>query len=164
MNLYNELHGLTVPALLRRRAEHNPFKLALSAHSVHGYRDRVTYAQLVIRMEAMASGLWARGLRPGERIALFVSNAAVREAVLTAVGCYRLGAIVAPLNARASDEELQHALQLVEPTFVVTTPDAVARLHRLYPAARPLLLGGDPLADDGWPEPEQAFYRMALPE
>jgi acyl-CoA synthetase (AMP-forming)/AMP-acid ligase II len=164
MNLYNELHGLTVPALLRRRAERNPFKLALSAHSVHGYRDRLTYAQLVTRMETMARGLWARGVRPGERIALFVSNAAVREAVLTAVGCYRLGAIVAPLNARASNEELQHALQLVEPTLVVTTPDAVARLHRLYPAARPLLLGGDPLADDGWPEPEQAFYRMALPE
>ncbi|WP_158598093.1 class I adenylate-forming enzyme family protein [Noviherbaspirillum saxi] len=164
MNLYNELHGITVPALLRRRAERYPFQLALSAQSHRGYRDRLSYAQLVMRMDAVARGLAERGVKSGERIALFLSNSAVREAVLTALGCYRLGAIVAPLNVRGADEELRHALTLVEPAFIVTTADAAERLRSLYPAARMLMLGGAPYAGDGWPDPELEFHRAALPE
>ena len=167
MALSNELHGLTVPALLRRRAATAPFTLALSAPSHRGHRDRLTYAQLVIRMEAMARALHALGLCPGERVALFLSNGAVREAVLTALGCYRLGAIVSPLNVRASDDELGHALALVEPAFIVTTADAQARLQQLCPSARCLLLDAD--AAEGsdaarWPDPETSFLRGDLPE
>ena len=68
LNLFNELHGLTVPGLLRRRAQQHPFKLALSAYSHRGYRDRVSFAQLVIRMESVARGLSSRGLQQGERV------------------------------------------------------------------------------------------------
>lgn len=167
MRLYNELHGLTVPALLRRRAAAAPFKLALSAPSHRGHRDRLTYAQLVIRMEAMARNLHHVGLRSGDRLALFISNNAVREGVLTALGCYRLGAIVAPLNVRAADDELQHALALIEPAFIVTTADARERLARLCPSARYLLLDG-PEADtdrrQAWPDPETVSHRLDLPE
>ena len=164
MALANELHGLTVPALLRRRAAADPFKLALSAHSHRGHRDRLTYAQLVIRMESLARGLHLRGLRQGGRVALFLSNAAVREAVLTALGCWRLGAIVAPLNTRASDDELRHALLLVEPTLVVATADSAERLRGLYPQAGLLLLEGDPQDLSVWPEPEAVFHDLDLPE
>lgn len=164
LNRYGELHGLTVPALLRRRAAQAPFKLALSAHSHRGHRDRLSYAQLVIRMEAMARGLSSRGLKTGERVALFVSNQAVREAVLTALGCWRLGAIVSPLNVRASDEELRHALALVEPAFVVCMQAEAARVRALYSAARVLLLDGPAAAADTWPEPEAEFHAAALPE
>ncbi|MDB5848734.1 MAG: AMP-dependent synthetase and ligase [Rhodoferax sp.] len=164
MNLYNELHGLTVPALLRLRARQHPFKLALSAHSHQGHRDRLTYAQLVIRMESVARGLQVRGVRRGERVALFLSNAAVREAVLTALGCWRLGAVAVPLNVRASDEELGHALALVEPAMVVTTADAVPRLRQLCPAATLVVLGGDPNDAGHWPEPERVFHAIDLPE
>lgn len=165
LNRYNELHGLTVPALLRRRAATQPFKLALSAHSQRGYRDRLSYAQLVIRMESVARGLAARGLQPGERVALFVSNQAVREAVLTALGCWRLGAIVAPLNVRASDDELRHALDLVEPALVVTTDEAAGRVAGLAPGARVLRIDG-PAGEPGtWPEPEREFHDdIVVPE
>jgi acyl-CoA synthetase (AMP-forming)/AMP-acid ligase II len=162
--LYNELHGLTVPALLRRRAVQHPFKLALSAHSHRGHRDRLSYAQLVIRMESMARELHLRGLRQGERVALFLSNDAVREAVLTALGCWRLGAVVAPLNVRASDDELQHALGLIEPALIVTTAEAQARMKRFFPSASVLVLGGDPGHEAAWPEPEQVFHALDLPE
>lgn len=164
MNLYNELHGLTVPALLRLRARQHPFKLALSAYSHRGHRDRLSYAQLVIRMESVARGLHLRGVRQGERVALFLSNAAVREAVLTAVGCWRLGAVVVPLNVRASDDELQHSLKLVEPSLIVTTADAVLRLTTIYPTATMVVLGGDPKDEGSWPEPEDVFYTIDLPE
>ncbi len=164
MNLYNELHGLTVPDLLRRRAARYPFQLALSAPSHRGHRDRLSYAQLVIRMESVARGLHARGLRQSQRVALFLSNMAIREAVLTAVGCYRLGAVVAPLNTRASDEELAHALTLIEPRFIVTTADAADRMKSLCPAATLLLLGGAAYEDGSWPEPEQEFHTTVMPD
>lgn len=164
MSRYNELHGLTVPELLYRRAQQYPFKLALSAHSYRGYRDRLSYAQLTIRMDAMARGLSARGLKQGERVALFLSNYAVREAVLTALGCYRMGAIVAPINTRGSDEELQYALELTEPSFVVVTADTVDRITRLYPAARLLVLGEPSYQDQAWPDPETEFHDNDLPK
>jgi len=164
MGLYNELHGLTVPALLRRRAQAHPFKLALSAHSHAGHRDRLSYAQLVIRMESMARGLHLRGLRQGGRVALFLSNDAVREAILTALGCWRLGAIVAPLNVRASEDELRHALDLIEPAIIVTTIDAQARLKRHCPSASLLVLSVDATHETAWPEPEQVQHALDLPE
>jgi acyl-CoA synthetase (AMP-forming)/AMP-acid ligase II len=163
INLYNELHGLTVPGLLYRRANAQPFKLALSAHSVHGYRDRLTYSQLAIRMDAMAVALKALGVLPSERVALFLTNAAVREAVLTALGCYRLGAIVTPLNARASDDELSHALHLTAPSVVVTTMNATERITRIYPAARQLIVDAPADQSRAWPDPERGLSHGSLP-
>lgn len=164
LNLFNELHGLTVPGLLRRRAQQHPFKLALSAYSHRGYRDRVSFAQLVIRMESVARGLSSRGLQQGERVALFLSNQAVRECVLTALGCYRLGAIVAPLNVRASNEELEHALGLIEPAFIVTNQENATRISGLCPQARLLLLDGAAGKPGTWPEPESEFHDFVLPD
>lgn len=164
LNLYNELHGLTVPALLRRRAERQPFKLALSAHSVRGYRDRLSYSQLVQRMESLALHLSVQGVQPGQRVALFLSNVAVREAVLTALGCYRLGAIVAPLNVRASNEELAHALALIDPALVVTTSDAAERMARLHPSVMQWLVDSAPDTPEAWPDPEHGIRHGTLPE
>jgi acyl-CoA synthetase (AMP-forming)/AMP-acid ligase II len=162
LNRYNELHGITVPGLLRLRARQHPFKLALSAHSFRGHRDRLSFSQLVIRMDAMARALVERGICKGDRVALFLSNAAVRECVLTALGCYRMGAIVAPLNIRASDEELRHALELIGPSTVVTMRADTERMAALYPAARLLVLDGAEGDAGTWPEPEKAFHRTAL--
>lgn len=165
MNLYNELHGLTVPGLLYRRAWQMPSSLALSVQSHRGLRDRLTYVQLVARMDAVARGLMARGLQKGDRVALYLSNDAVREVVLTALGCYRVGAIVVPLNPRSGEEELQHALQLLEPKFIVCTSDAHAhaRLGALATGAQLLVLGGIPYAPETWPEPEAEVHGLALP-
>lgn len=163
LNKYNELVGLTVPELLRRQALVYPFKLALSAPSYRGYRDRVSFSQLVFRMDAVARGLAARGLKKGERVALFLSNREIRECVLTALGCYRLGAIVAPLNIRASNEELHHALNLIEPTFIVTLQAHTQRLESLS-SAKILCLDGVTGEQGTWPEPEQEFHDLELPE
>jgi len=163
MNRYNELHGLTVPDLLYRRASQTPSSLALSAYSHRGLRDRLTYAQLVVRMDAMARGLLARGLQKGDRVALYLSNDAVREVILTALGCYRLGAIVVPLNPRSGEDEIQHALALLEPAFIVCSSDSTLRLGALYPAARFLVLNDAPYAPGTWPEPETEIHDLSLP-
>ncbi|QKC98324.1 class I adenylate-forming enzyme family protein [Mesorhizobium sp. NZP2298] len=164
LNRFNELQGLTIPDLLRERARQYPFNLALSAQSFRGHRDRITFAQLEIRMEAVAQGLARRGVRKGDRVALFLSNDAVRECILTAVGCYRLAAIVAPMNVRASDEELGHALGLVQPSHIVTMQSGAERIGRLYPTAQLILLEGKQGEDGTWPEPEREFRQGLLPD
>ncbi len=147
---------LTVPDLLRRRAREAPNRMALSAHAAAGHRDRLTYAQLVQRMEAMARGLARCDLGRDDRIAVLLGNEAGRECILTALGALRLGAAVVPLNTRYADEELAHALALVEPAAVVTHGAGAVRVARLSPGMRTLVVdgaGGE--AGAAWPEPER---------
>ncbi|NYZ11308.1 acyl--CoA ligase [Azospirillum sp. RWY-5-1] len=147
---------LTVPQLLERRAAETPHRIALSAQSRGGWRDRLSYAQLVERMNAMARGFARLDLREGDRIGVLLTNDAGRECILTALGALRLGAAVAPLNTRSSDEELGHALALVEPAAVVTTTASAARIAALWPAARLFLVDAGTDAPAGavrWPEP-----------
>jgi acyl-CoA synthetase (AMP-forming)/AMP-acid ligase II len=162
MDIFHNIHGITIPALLRRQAEQHRFKLALSAPSHRGYRDRLSYAQLVHRMSAMAQGLHACGLRHGQRVGLLLSNKAAREAVLTALGCWQLGIAVAPLNGKASDEELRHAVELIDPAMlVVANALDVQRLASLGLGHIPTLrLDGPEGAPSTWPEPEN---RVAAP-
>ena len=152
------LLSLTVPDLLRRRAEAWPHRLALSARSARGYRDRLSYRQLVQRMEALARALASLGLRSGDRVAVLLGNEAGRESILTALGVVAVGAAVAPLNVRYAQEELAHALELVEPRIIVTTPERSAGIHQLWPPAMILAVadneGGSECATP-WPEPEQ---------
>lgn len=145
----------TVPALLRRRAEEMPTALAFSAPSWRGGRDRLTYRQLALRMDTVAAGLNGLYLGRGERVAVFLDNDAGREAVLTALGAMALGAVVAPLNTRASDRELTHALALVEPALIVTRADHRARLAGLAPCGCLVLLDADAGSPDAWPEPDR---------
>lgn len=156
MDLFHRIHGLTIPALLRRQAEQHRFQLALSAPSHRGHRDRLSYAQLVHRMSAMAQGLRARGLQQGQRVGLLLSNRAAREAVLTALGCWQLGVAVSPLNGKASDEELRHAIELIDPAMlVVAHAQDVQRLGALGLGHIPTLRLDGPQGDAStWPEPE----------
>lgn len=153
MQAPEDLFDLTVPQLLRLRARENPHRLALSARSVTGARDRLTYAQLVHRMEAMARGFARLGLGRGERIAVLLTNDAGRECILTALGAFALGCAVAPLNTRASDEELAHALELVEPSFLVTTAASVKRVAGIRHDIRVMALEEGGVGAVIWPEP-----------
>ena len=58
----------------------------------------VTYADLAARMEQVAAGLAARGVRRGDRVALLMRNRP--EFLEACLGALRLGAIVVPVNVR----------------------------------------------------------------
>lgn len=160
---YNELHGLTIPSLLRRRAAEMPSAPAFSGHSWKGHRDRLSYGQLVHRMEMMGRALYSHGISHGDRVAIFLTNYASRECVLTALGCLEIGAVVVPLNTRSSDDELQHALTLTEPVTIVCMAESAARLAQLYPAAGLLQLDAPPECPQQWPDPEHTFVKEAAP-
>ncbi|MCJ0763369.1 class I adenylate-forming enzyme family protein [Variovorax terrae] len=149
------LQGLTVPALIERRAREMPFRIALSACSAAGGRDRLSYAQLARAMRRVGAGLTLRQVGHGDRVAVYLGNNAGREAVLTALGCMAIGAVVVPLNTRSAPDELRHALELVRPVAVVTTAESAERLRSV--CAVPLMLvdahAAGAAASMAWPEP-----------
>jgi acyl-CoA synthetase (AMP-forming)/AMP-acid ligase II len=165
MDLFHRLHGKTIPAWLHAQARVYGFRLAASLPSWRGHRDRLSYAQLVRRMDTLAAALHALGLAPGERVALLLPNRAAREGVLTALACWRLGALVAPLNCRSADPELLHAIALIEPAWMVVADAAGAqRLRDLgHGDVRVLRLDGAPGDADSWPEPEHCSGVAQLP-
>lgn len=156
-NLLVAPHSETVPLLLRARAQTSPHRLALSARSARGFRDRLSYAQLVARMDAVAHSFRQLGVHPGDRLAVLLTNDAGREGILTALGTLALGAVIVPLNTRSSDDELAHALALVEPSAVLVDETAHPRIAKLWPSALRMVVGQPPNGDTGaiaWPDPE----------
>ncbi|MFG1349776.1 class I adenylate-forming enzyme family protein [Xanthobacter autotrophicus] len=93
----------SVDALFRAWAARTPDALAV----VDGER-RVTYGALDAAVERLADGLFAHGVRKGERVATLVGNhLAVVELSLA---CARIGAIHVTLDIRQRRPEIAHIL------------------------------------------------------
>jgi acyl-CoA synthetase (AMP-forming)/AMP-acid ligase II len=69
---------------------------------------RFTWEQVLKVSRSVAAGLAARGLKPGDRIAMLVGNRP--EFVLGLFGAAWLGAICVPLSTRLQRPEIAHAL------------------------------------------------------
>jgi len=76
-----------------------------------------TYERLATEVERLASGLVARGLRKGDRVALHMANLA--ELVIAYHACFRVGVIAAPLNIRFKTAELRPLLQRLRPALYI---------------------------------------------
>jgi fatty-acyl-CoA synthase len=94
---------LTVPDVLRRNRARRPMAPAVVDES-----GRLTHRQLTERAWAVAHGLTALGVRPGETVAILCGNGIFSaEAIL---GAMAAGAIAVPLNWRWTRQELEHGL------------------------------------------------------
>jgi malonyl-CoA/methylmalonyl-CoA synthetase len=94
--------------------------------SFRGRRDRValewhgatfTFGDLDARAGRMAAELHARGVRAGDRLAVYLPNGLALIDLY--VACTRLGAIVVPINILYRDRELSHILGDADPVAVV---------------------------------------------
>lgn len=79
-----------------------------------------TYAELDRRVDRVAGTLYALGARPGDRVAMLAWNATEVVELIHAVA--RLGAVLVPLNARLSVEELAFQLRDAEVALLVCDP------------------------------------------
>jgi long-chain acyl-CoA synthetase len=70
-----------------------------------------TYSKLVGECERLAKAMLARGVKPGDRVALHMTN--VPEIAIAYYACFRIGAIAAPLNIRMKTAELEPILKLM---------------------------------------------------
>jgi len=69
---------------------------------------RWSFADAERRMMQAARGLIARGIRPGDRVALLAPNCG--EWIQTALGIHAAGGVLVPLNTRYKTPEIEHIL------------------------------------------------------
>jgi fatty-acyl-CoA synthase len=100
------LIGETIGENLERAVERFGEREALV---VRHQRLRLTYAELDDRVNRLARGLIAAGLRPGDRVGIWAPNCA--EWVLTQYATAKAGAILVNVNPAYRTSELEYALR-----------------------------------------------------
>jgi acyl-CoA synthetase (AMP-forming)/AMP-acid ligase II len=118
---------LTVPDVLRRNHSRRP-----SAPAVIDDLGRMTHRQLTERAWAVAQGLMALGVKPGQTVAILTGNGIFSAE--TILGAMVAGAIAVPLNWRWSRPELTHGLNDSNATVVLAD-------REFGPAAQELVAG-----------------------
>ncbi|MFJ2744284.1 FadD3 family acyl-CoA ligase [Streptomyces sp. NPDC087440] len=93
----------TVPELVRYAAERYGAREAV----VEG-RTRVSYAELGERVERAAAACLARGVRRGDRVAVWAPN--TLDWIVSALGAVTAGAVLVPLNTRFKGAEAAYVL------------------------------------------------------
>jgi malonyl-CoA/methylmalonyl-CoA synthetase len=107
--------------------------VALETEGSSGVLQRLTFGELDDRARRMAGALSARGLAPGDRVAVHLPNCV--EFIDLLIACARSGYILVPVNVLYRERELAHIVADARPSLVVTTPDHAA----LFPAGAPLV-------------------------
>jgi len=92
-----------------------------------------SYGDMLDASAAMAQALVARGVEPGDRVAVQVEKSA--EALMLYLGCVRAGAVYLPLNTAYTLAELDYFLADAEPRLVIVDPAARAGVAPLAAAA-----------------------------
>ncbi|QFT78122.1 class I adenylate-forming enzyme family protein [Erythrobacter sp. THAF29] len=82
--------------------------------------QRLTYAELERRVERMVGWLLAKGIGPGDRVAMLLTDGAPYLTILLA--CGRIGAIAVLLNWRLAPGEIAWIAGNAEPALTFTNP------------------------------------------
>ncbi|MBI2318781.1 MAG: AMP-binding protein [Betaproteobacteria bacterium] len=105
--------------------------------------ERLSYAELNESVRRAAAGLHRLGVRPGDRILLYLPNSI--EFVQLAYGAFTVGATVVPVNTRLSANEVEHIARDCSPAvaiFHAGARDTVSAALRQAGDCRVLVLGG----------------------
>ena len=124
-------------------------RLARREATVDG-RQRLTYAELDARVEALARWLLTRGISPGDRVALLLTDGAPFLTVLLA--CGRIGAIAVLLNWRLAPGEIAWIAGNAEPAMTFANP----RFAPLLAEAE----AGEVIEVDEYHDPQGAFEEL----
>ncbi len=98
-----ELEPLSLSDMFERAAEAKP-----RAPLIDFFGRKFSYAEIAGLARRVATGLAAVGIRPGDRVGLYLPN--VPHYVVAYYGALRLGAIVVNLSPLASLEEIRHQI------------------------------------------------------
>jgi malonyl-CoA/methylmalonyl-CoA synthetase len=114
-------------------------RLALAFRDADGDSVRYSHGELEAAAQRAAAWLAGRGLRRGDRVALFLSNRP--EFVFATLGALRLGAVVVPINLAYRHRELAHIVSDAEPRLIVSEAAHSAVLEELAPEERASVAG-----------------------
>ncbi|HET6857123.1 MAG TPA: FadD3 family acyl-CoA ligase [Streptomyces sp.] len=93
----------TIPELVRSAAD----RYGACEAVVEG-RTRVSYAELGERVERAAAACMARGVEPGDRVAVWAPN--TLDWIVCALGAVTAGAVLVPINTRFKGSEAAYVL------------------------------------------------------
>ncbi len=105
---------------LKTRAARHPDRTAV----ILANGDRISFAQLDAECDRFASHFAAKGIRPGDKVAVFVRPGF--ELVPTLFGCFRLGAIPVCIDPGMKLRNLLTCVKEAKPDAVVGVPIGVA--------------------------------------
>jgi long-chain acyl-CoA synthetase len=90
-----------------------------------------SYYDLVIASEQLARALLSRGVQPGDRIVLHMSNRP--EMVFALYACFRIGAIACPMNLRYKAPELREMFQRLRPALYLGDEPLYSTIESIEP-------------------------------
>jgi malonyl-CoA/methylmalonyl-CoA synthetase len=118
----------------------DPNRLAIETHD----GVRISYGDLIARAGQMANVLVARGVKPGDRVAVQVEKSVAN--IVLYLGTVRAGAVYLPLNTAYTLNELDYFIGDAEPSLVVCDP---SKAEGLAPIAAKVKAKVETLGPDG---------------
>lgn len=118
----------------------NPARLAIETQD----GAHISYGELIARAGQMANVLVARGVKPGDRVAVQVEKSVAN--IVLYLGTVRAGAVYLPLNTAYTLNELDYFIGDAEPSLVVCDP---AKAEGLAPIAAKVKARVETLGPDG---------------
>ncbi|MFH0957617.1 MAG: AMP-binding protein [Pseudomonadota bacterium] len=110
------IHDVSMYSVIHRNVRFFGHRVALRSGS-----DAISYKDLLHKLDALAVGLRALGLRTGERVAVLARNSL--EFVYLYGAAARVGAIVLPVNWRLSQDEMEYVLTDGSPAVLFLDPE-----------------------------------------
>ena len=125
--LTSKATGMSVAELFQSQAIKNPRALAII--NLNG--DKYTYKVFLLRVLKLSTVLIKKGIKHKDRIAILSENRL--EYLELEMACAKIGAVVAAINWRLSDKEVNYCISLVKPklTFLSEKFKAKAKLSTI---------------------------------
>ena len=124
-SLLDRQHEWSLPQVLRRQAAAFSTKVAIQFED----GGEQTYAQLLGLVETLAANLLAKGVSPGDRVAIMMENSIEQLIAWLAVNC--AGAIEVPVNTALKGGLLSHVLNNCAANIVIIDSELCVQLDAI---------------------------------
>ncbi len=131
--------SLTFP--LRNAARRFPEKVAVIAPEAGG--RATTFGSLEDLSSALAAALAGAGIRPGDRVALWMRNSL--EYILSFYGILKAGAVIVPVSTHYGSREVLHQLNATQAACLIAHEDLIGHLGDVlsgHPSVRLIISDG----------------------
>ena len=119
--------GGSIPMLMGDGLRRNAWKFPVKIAAKDKYRT-ITYGELNRRVNQLARGLLALGVRKGDGVALSVDNRVEHLEIIFATA--KIGALAIPLDVKWKALELASVLEALEPRFLILQEDCAAEFEK----------------------------------
>ena len=110
--LTSKATGISVAELFQSQAIKNPKALAV----INSNGDKFTYQTFLLRVLKLSTVLIKKGIKPKDRIVILSENRL--EYLELEMACAKIGAVLAAINWRLADKEVDYCVSLVKPKLI----------------------------------------------